>query len=281
MIQIGKPNQLKVLRETERGLYLETQPGEEVLLPARSVPGEVRPGDTLEVFLSFDSEDRLVASMEMPYAFVGEYAVLEVISVDSIGAFLDWGLPKDLFLPFAEQTSRLEPGDDVIVFLYLDNTGRISSSMKLDKFLQKTPPSFQAGQEVDLLITGSTELGYKAIIEDQYSGLLYKNEVFQTLRYGQRTRGFVKQVRSDGKIDLSLQRLGYGAAGDIAPKILELLEEKGGFLPIDDRTPPEMIYKLFGVSKKKYKMALSGLYKNRMIAIEKDGIRLLETPKKI
>lgn len=207
-------------------------------------------------------------------ASIGEFALLRVVSIESVGAFLDWGLPKDLFLPFREQTHSIEPGDEVLVYLYTDNSGRPSASMRLEKFLDKNTSGYQVEQKVDLLIFDETALGYKAIINAKHLGILYKNEVFQDLRYGDRVTGYIKKIREDGKIDLQLQAFGSKGSDNIGEKILNLLKEKNGFLPLTDKTPPETIYELFGVSKKKYKMALGGIYKKQLISIDEDGIRL-------
>jgi hypothetical protein len=276
MLEIGRMNQLRILREVDFGLYLDDGEDGEILLPVRYMPEHFDIGDYLDVFISYDSEDRLVATTDQPYAMVGEFALLKVVALSPVGAFLDWGLPKDLFLPFAEQSRPLKVGQDVIVYIYIDNSERIAASMRLERNLSKKPHEYELGQQVDLMIIGKTDLGFKAIIEGQHLGLLFENEVFQPLEYGQAVTGFIKNIRPDGKIDLSLKimRTGHTAAEDIAPQILAELEKKGGFLPIDDKTPAETIYKLFGVSKKKYKMALGGLYKKRLITISDDGIRL-------
>lgn len=207
---------------------------------------------------------------------IGDFACLEVAAIENVGAFLDWGLPKDLFLPFAEQTYPIRVGDKVIVYIYVDNTDRIAASMKLDRNLNKTPAPYEAGQNVKIMIADRTDLGYKAIIEGKHWGLLHKNDVFKNLYYGDELTAMIKHIREDGKIDLSFLKTGHQAGDDIAPKILEMLKDKGGFLEITDKTPPETIYNLFGVSKKKYKIALGGLYKKRLIQVEDAGIRLLE-----
>ncbi|MGE0633672.1 MAG: S1 RNA-binding domain-containing protein [Pseudobdellovibrionaceae bacterium] len=210
-----------------------------------------------------------------PYK-VGDFALLEVAAIENVGAFLDWGQPKDLFLPFSEQTRPLHVGDAVIVYIYMDNTERIASTMKLNRHLDKTPVNYEAEQTVNLMIADKTELGIKAIINGQHWGLIHRNEIFSDLSYGQKVQGLVKQVRVDGKIDLTFQKSGHKAAAeDISPRILSLLKEKGGFLAVNDKTPPENIYNLFGVSKKKYKIALGGLYKKRLIKVDADGIRLV------
>jgi hypothetical protein len=279
MIRIGKWNNLKVTRDSDYGLYLDGSPDGEILLPNSVAPENLNVGDTAEVFVYFDSEDRLVATTEEPIAQVDDIAVLQVVAVNSVGAFLDWGLPKDLFLPYGEQSHPVRVGQDVVVHVGLDKSGRIAASMRLGRYLDKTPGELQEGQAVDLLIVAKTDLGFKAIINSQHTGVIYENEVFQPLEFGQFVSGFIKKIRPDGKIDLSLQRSGFGAAGDIAPQIMALLDEKGGFLAINDKTPAEEIYKLFGVSKKKYKMALGALYRERLISVSDDGIRKVSNSK--
>lgn len=277
MIQIGKMNRLQVLRHADFGVYLDGQEEGEILLPLRYMPEESDIGDTVHVFICYDSDDRLIAVTEKPKAMVGEFAVLDVVAVETVGAFLDWGLPKDLFLPYAEQSRSLKSGQRVIVFIYLDKSNRISASMRLERHVQKHhDQSYEEGQLVDLLVIGKTDLGYKAIINGKHLGVLFANEVFQDLSYGQQIQGYIKKIREDGKIDLSLQQVGHKSSLDIAPVILEKLKAENGFLPLTDKTPPEEIYRLFGVSKKKYKMALGGLYKKRIITIDDDGIRLIQ-----
>lgn len=274
MIQIGQLNNLKVLKHTDFGIYLDGGNEGEILLPLRDVPRNCQIGDTAEVFICYDSEDRLIATTQTPFAMVGEFAYLKIKAMESVGAFLDWGLSKDLFLPFSEQTRPLKVGFYVVVHVYLDKSDRISASMRLDRFLDKEPTDFQEGQSVDLLIAAKTDLGFKAIINNRCWGIIYANEIFQPLSIGQKIKGFIKKIRPDGKIDLSLVQLGYKAAPDIAEKILEVLKARGGFLNINDKTDPKLIYQLFGVSKKKYKMALGNLYKNKLITIHDDGIKL-------
>ena len=214
---------------------------------------------------------------ETPLAWVGEFAYLKVVDTKEVGAFLDWGLEKDLFLPHSEQTRSIQPGQSVIVYIYLDKAERITASMRLDKHVSAEPEKYTEGQEVDLLIVAETDLGFKAIINNHHWGVLYHSEVFQPLSYGQRIKGFIKKLREDGKIDLILQQAGHKAAqGDIGPRILEELKKQGGFLPVNDKTSAETIYELFGVSKKKYKIALGGLYKKRLITVDDDGIRLVK-----
>lgn len=275
MIQIGKFNTLTVIEETDYGYYLDGGDDGDILLPNRYVPDDCQVGDQVEAFVCYDSEDRLIAVRENPLVQVGQLAVLKVVSLTEVGAFLNWGLSKDLFLPFREQTKDLQVGQDVVIFAYLDKTLRISASMRIEKHIEKTPIDYKPEQAVQLIIVGRTQLGYKALINEKHFGILYENEVFQELKDGQKLPGFVKKVREDGKIDLILQAVGYKAAADIGQKILELLQTKNGFLAINDKTSAETIYDLFGVSKKKYKIALGGLYKQRLISVDDDGIRLV------
>jgi uncharacterized protein len=275
-VKLGRLNDLTVVDFDPSGAYFDGGDEGDILLPRAEVPSGCEIGTKLEVFVYLDSEDLLTATLKRPFAQVGEFAVLKVVSIEKVGAFLDWGLPKDLLLPFAEQTRDLRMGDDVIVFLYLDKSDRISASMRLQRHVQKDTSTYQAGQEVDLLIAAKTDLGFKAIVNGQHFGVLYEDEVFQRLHYGEKLKGFIKSVRPDGKLDLALARSGHKAAKeDIAPKILALLKAEGGFLPINDKTSAEKIHELFGVSKKKFKVALGGLYKQRLITVEEEGIRLV------
>lgn len=275
-VHIGKFNKLKVLKHVDFGVYLDGENDGEILLPLRYMPDHCEVGDEIDVFICFDSDDRLMATTAAPKAQVGDFALLKVVATESVGAFLDWGLPKDLFLPFAEQTRALRVGQEVLVYIYVDKSDRLAASMRLERHIEKENATYEEGQKVQLIIAGRTDLGFKAIIENRHWGVLYGNEVFQPLFQGQRLEGYIKKKRDDGKIDLSLQRAGHKSANeDVGPKILKLLQEKNGFLAVNDKTPPEEIYRLFGVSKKKYKIALGGLYKQRLITVDDDGIRLL------
>lgn len=272
MVQIGKFNKLKVLKLVDFGFYLDGGEDGEILLPRKLAPDSLALGDELDVFICYDSEDRLMATTETPQAQVGEFAYLTVVAATPVGAFLAWGLTKDLFLPFSEQMYNIRPGDRVVVYVYLDNTDRIASTMRVEKYLDKEH-DYEIGQPVELMIYNRTDLGFKAIINGRNSGMLYHNEVFQPLKLGQKLPGFIRNIRSeDGKIDLALQKTGHQGAEDVGPKIMALLEKSNGFLALNEKTPPEKIYDLFGVSKKKYKIALGGLYKQRMITIKDDGI---------
>lgn len=276
MVEIGKFNTMQVLEEVSFGLYLDGGDVGDILLPKRYIPEGCNVGDQIEAFVCYDSEDRLIAVREKPLAQVGEAAVMKVVSMTPVGAFLNWGLPKDLFLPFREQTKDLHVGQGVLVFVYVDNTDRIAASMRVEKLLPKTPIEYVIDEPVELIISGRSDLGYKALINRKHWGMLYKGEVFQELNDGQIVKGFVKKIRDDGKIDLILQAVGHKAAADIGGKILELLKTKNGFLPLNDKTTPETIYELFGVSKKKYKIALGGLYKQRLITVADEGIHLVK-----
>ncbi|MDF1593918.1 MAG: S1-like domain-containing RNA-binding protein [Desulfobacterales bacterium] len=275
MPKIGKFNTLKVVKAVDFGVYLDGEALGEILLPQRYVPQGCQPGDSVEVFLYHDSEDRLIATTLRPYAGVGELALLKVAAVNNFGAFLDWGLPKDLLVPFKEQQQRMKEGCLYTVYVYLDTTSqRIAASSKLKKFLAAQPTVFEKGQPVDLQISDRTDMGYTAIIDRRLRGVLYHNEVFQKLRLGQRIQGFIKNVRSDGKIDLSLEKPGYEKVLDQSENILAVIQSHGGFMDVTDKTSAERIYSLFGISKKTFKKAIGTLYKAHRISLEKDGIAL-------
>lgn len=274
-LHLGQFNQLQVSKLVAFGAYLDGGQDGEILLPTREIPDGLKVGDSLNVFIHFDSEDRLIATLKQPLVEVGQFARLKVQSVSGIGAFLDWGLSKDLFLPFAEQNRELKAGDFVVAFVYLDKSNRISSSMRTDRHVALDAPTYAEGQEVELLVLNKTDLGFRALINGLHLGIIYANEVFHELHYADAITGYIKKVRDDGKIDLTLSnQLGHQAAEGIGPKILALLEQSGGFLAINDKTAAEEIYKLFGASKKKYKIALGGLYKSRLITVSEEGIRL-------
>lgn len=275
MITLGKTYTLDVVKAVDFGFYLDAKNLGEVLLPSKHAPSNLKVGDSLEVFLYLDSEDRPVATTQKPKAQVGEFAYLTVVAVTDVGAFLDWGLDKDVLVPFAEQHRPLEVGHSYLVYLYLDKIhGRITASSKIDHFLDdKKPHHFKPQQAVNLIIANSTDLGYKAIINHSHWGVLYKDEVHQRLSFGQNKKGFIKRIRPDGKIDLSLQG-GKETRDKYAKIILIYLNNHNGFAPVHDKTDPQVISKLFGMSKGAFKKAIGGLYKQRIISIEKDGIRL-------
>jgi len=261
----------------EFGVYLDGGSDGEILLPTRYVPENCQIGDTLSVFIYTDSEDRLIATTLKPYAMVGEFACLEVQEVNEVGAFLDWGLMKQLLVPFREQHAKMREGGRYPVFIYVDfESKRITASAKLEKFIDDSHPELEVNQQVDLMIYKKTDLGCKAIVNQQYSGVLYKNEVFQPLEIGQKLTGFVKQIREDDKIDLMLQKPGFEKIDDFSIRLHELLKEADGFLPLTDKSPVEEIYNRFGISKKTYKKAVGDLYKKHLVVLEENGIRLVK-----
>ena len=278
MATIGKRNTLTILRSSTSGLYLDGGEHGEILLPNRYVPRGAAMGDRLEVFVYRDSEDRLVVTTETPRATVGEVATLKVISVNrQIGAFLDWGLAKDLLLPFREQTGPVQVGQDVVVRVYLDEkTQRIVASMKLNRDSALEPPNYRTGQQVEFVITDKTPLGYKALVEGKHPGLLYHEGISVPVAIGQKWKGFVRAQRPDGKIDLSLDQAGYRRVAPLALRVVETLQRNGGRLALDDDSPPAAIRQAFGSSKKAFKQALGTLYKARRIRFSKPGIELLD-----
>ena len=278
MAVIGKRNLLGVVRESSPGLYLDGGTLGEILLPGRYIPSNIAPKDKLDVFVYRDSEDRLVATTETPRAMVGEFACLNVISVNpQVGAFLDWGLSKDLLLPFREQDIPVRVGQDVIVYVFLDPVNqRIVASTRLGRHLSKDTPTYTNSQPVNLLITGRTPLGYNAIVENAHRGLLYHDNLATPLGVGQKIKGFVRAIRPDNKIDLSLDQAGYKRVAALTDQIVQALEASGGSLDCDDDTSPEAIREGFGVSKKAFKQALGKLYKARRIQFTRPGIQLVE-----
>ncbi len=276
MVKIGKYNNLRIVKEVDFGLYLDG--GEEygeILLPIRYVSPTFKVDDVIEVFIYFDSEDRIIATTEMPITTVGEFALLKVLSVNKIGVFLDWGLPKDVLVPFREQKKTMEVGKYYFVYLYVDDkTNRIVASSKLDKFLSKDIAEYEENEEVDIFVTNKTDIGYKAIVNNTYWGLLFNNEVFKPLDRGLRTKAYIKQIRDDGKIDISLEKPGFEKIEGLAKEILNSINANNGFISINDKSSPQEIYQMFGISKKNFKKAVGTLYKLRKIKIEKNGIRL-------
>lgn len=284
-LQIGRTCQLKVNRQVEFGFYLDggEQYGE-VLLPN----GEIRPdidvhiGEPLEVFLYLDTQERIVATTHMPLAQVGDFAYLEVAWVNNFGAFLHWGPQKDLFVPFREQKMKMMKGHSYIVHVHLDpETYRIMASAKVEHFLSQDFPPYRTGDQVELLIWQKTNLGLKAIVDGRYGGLLYDTQMFRTLRTGDRVKGYISQVRPDGKLDLSLQCPGQRGVEDFSAQLLRHLQMNGGQTPLGDKSPAEEIYALFGVSKKVFKKAVGDLYRQRLIEISDTGIRLTPQGKSI
>lgn len=274
MVRIGVVNSLAVVKKVDFGVYLDGGDLGEILLPSKVVPQGCEIGQDVDVFVYLDSEDRVIATTRTPLAKVGEFANLEVIEVNNVGAFMDWGLEKDLLVPFGEQKKRLEVGNRHLVFVYIDRVDRrITASAKIDKFLDQVEPKYTAGQEVDLIMGGQTDLGFKAIINNAHWGVIYKDEVFEFLGIGSHRKGYIKRMRSDGKIDLTLTRPAAEQRDELSQKVLNELEKNAGFLPIGDKSPPEDIYKKFKVSKRIYKQTIGGLFKQGLITIEPKGIR--------
>ncbi|WP_415892468.1 S1 RNA-binding domain-containing protein [Neptuniibacter sp. PT8_73] len=276
MAAIGKYNTLEVIKEKDFGVYLDAGELGEILLPKRYCPEDLEVGDSIRVFIYLDTDDYLIATTETPKAIVDEFAMLPVSEINDVGAFLDWGLPKDVLLPYSEQKNRpVEVGKRYLVRLYLDkNTNRIVASTKIDKFLDKTPASYKAGEEVQLVIANRTDLGQKAIVNHEHWGLIFRSDVLKTVYPGQKFKGYIKEVRADGKINLSMQKPGYSKVVDTAQQILDMMDEQEGFITINDKSSPEIIYKHFGISKKAFKMAVGALLKQGKITIEPGGLRL-------
>ena len=276
MVEIGKYNELKVLKKVDFGIYLEA--GEhEILMPLKYVPEGTEPGDIITAFIYRDSEDRLIATTLKPYAIVDEFAYLQVKDVNSLGAFLDWGLEKDLLVPFREQLQTMEAGRKYVVRIYLDQPSqRIAASAKINKFIQNKDIYLEENDKVDLLISGLTDLGFNAIINNRYLGLLYNNEIFDTLRVGDKTTGYVKKIREDNKIDITLQKSGYEHVSDVKTDVLNILHKNNGFLALGDKSSPEEIYRILKMSKKAYKKVIGSLFKERLIDITDKGIKLVE-----
>ncbi len=274
-IELGKFNRLKVVKQVDFGMYLDDDIEGEILLPKRYVPQDCKVGDELDVFIYLDNEERLVATTQQPLVQVGQFACLEVAWVNQYGAFLNWGLMKDLFVPFSEQKMKMQVGKRYVVHVHLDEESfRIVASAKVDRYLSKEKADYVPGQEVEVLIWQKTDLGFKAIIENRFGGLLYDSEIFQPLHTGMRLKAYVKQVRDDGKIDLMLQKPGVGKVDDFAKTLLEHIRSNGGRTPLNDKTPAEEIYAMFGVSKKTFKKAVGDLYKKRLVVLQDDGIVL-------
>lgn len=275
MALIGRYNTLQIVKHTDFGLYLDGGADGEILLPKRYIPkdspSEVE--DWLNVFIYLDSEDQLIATTERPKLQVGEFASLKVKDINNTGIFLDWGLSKDLLMPYSEEQQPLKIGDYCVVHAYLDKrTRRITATARLDRYLDKTPASYKPGQPVELLVAGQTPMGFKAIIENRHWGLIHKNEVFKFLRSGMREQGFIKEVRNDGKVALSLQPVGQALAGELPEQIMARLEAAGGMLEVCDKSDPEVITRMFGVSKGNFKKAIGALFKQGRIVIHDDRI---------
>ncbi|WP_104028495.1 CvfB family protein [Vibrio jasicida] len=278
MIKIGQINSLEVTKTADFGVFLDGDDYGSVMLPNKYVPEGTNVGDHIDVFLYFDSESQLAATIDKPIAQVGEWGLMQVEGVSSTGAFVNWGIKeKDLLTPFSEQRARFTAGQNILVYVYTDKaSGRIVGTTKFNKWLDKTPANYEVNEEVNLIIAERSQLGYKAIVNGEHWGMIFPSDVFGKLFIGKKLKGYIKQIREDGKIDLALQKVGVAKMDDLSSKILELLEKKGGFLPLNDKSTPEAIFAAFRTSKGTFKKTIGGLYKQGKLVIEKDGIRLAE-----
>lgn len=276
-ILLGDYNQLKIVKEVDFGLYLDGGDEGEILLPKRYIPEAYNIGDEINVFLYLDQDERLVATTQHPLAKSGDFAFLECSWVNEYGAFLNWGLMKDLFCPFREQKRRMEIGSSYIVYVTVDEESyRIMASAKIEKFLCKDFPPYQSGDEVDILVWQKTDLGFKVVVDNHYAGLIYRDQIFRHIQTGDRMKAYVTCVRPDGKIDLALQPTGRQQTLDFSEVLLDYLQRNGGYCDLGDKSDAEEIKKRFEVSKKVYKKAIGDLYRRRLITISDKGIRLVE-----
>lgn len=278
MINPGQINRLKVVKEADFGWFLDGQDYGSILLSKKHAPDDLAPEDMIDVFLYFDADNQLAATTEKPIAQVGEWGLMKVEGVNSVGAFASWGIKdKDLLIPFSEQRGRLNAGQTILVYVYTDKaSGRIVGTTKFNKWLDNTPAKYTKNQQVELLIAERSDLGYKAIINGEHWGMIFQSDVFGKLFIGKSVKGYVKQVRDDGKIDLTLQKVGVAKMDDLSEKVMNLLEKKGGFLPLSDKSTPEAIFAAFKTSKGTFKKTIGGLYKQGRISIDADGIRLAD-----
>ncbi|WP_136805591.1 S1 RNA-binding domain-containing protein [Desulfosediminicola flagellatus] len=276
MVQVGKINRLPVNSVHGHEVHLDGGKSGDIPLKG-STSRKYQIGDILDVFVYVDREQNVMATIHKPYVLMGEFAKLTAVSTSKVGAFLGWGLEDDLFVPKSEQINIMRVGQPYVVFAFLsEKTHRITASSKLEKFLNKRPPKYRVGEAVDLLIYGRSDLGYSAVVNGAHVGMIYNNEVFQKLEIGQKLQGYVKKLREDSKIDLQLQQTGYQQVDEISQNILNLIKEKGGVVGVTDKSAPEEIYAMFGVSKKIFKKSIGALYKKRLIVIEDNGITLVD-----
>ncbi len=275
MISVGETNRMKVLRSVEFGFYLDDGKNG-ILLPNRYVPKGLKTGDELDVFIYHDGEDRLIATTEFPKAKLGDIVKLRVVSTTEHGAFLDWGLPKDIFVPKSYQLGKMIPGGDYLVKIILDpQTGRLVATEKFEHLLSNEQLTVKAMDEVDLVVLRRTDIGYLVAINNKHTGVLHFNEIYRPITAGDRFKGFIKNISEDKKVDVVAGKSGYQRVEDEAAKILRLLHEHDGYLPYHDKSDPEEIYQFFGMSKKTFKMTVGNLYKQRKISLEKTGIKLI------
>ncbi len=276
MIKLGQYNELRIERRTDNGLYLEDEDRNEVLLPNAYIPPNFEWDDIIKVFIYRDGEERIVATTKKPKIELNDFAILKVNGNSKFGAFMDWGLPKDLFVPFGEQMQAIKLGEEHLIYLFLDEkSDRLVGSSKISKYLEKDNIELTSGEEVDLIVWKISDIGIKVIINKKYQGLLYHDSVYKPLVPGQKVKGYIKEVREDKKIDVVLENIGYSKVEPNAQKILEILQNSGNFLDLNDKSDPEMISARLRMSKKTFKKAIGALYKQRIIRIEKDGIYLV------
>ncbi len=279
MINIGEYNELEVVKQLEFGIYLRAD-DIEILMPTKWIPFGTRIGDLLNVFIFRDSDDRLIATTVVPFATANTFAFLEVKQTNSIGSFLDWGMDKDLMVPFREQQIKMDPGSSYVVYVYVDEkTNRLAASARLNKFIEGNDLTIREGDKVDLLIYSETPLGFNAIINNHYSGLIYKNEIFETIRIGDKVKGFVNRIREDNKIDLRLQKSGFELVDEVKWNILKIMKEGDGLLSLGDNSTPEEIKAKLHISKKAFKKAIGALYRERLIKLTEKGIELTKDTK--
>ena len=275
MIQLGRMNSLPIIKIDEKGAWLDADDLGHVFVPQSQLPEAIKVGSTLAVFPYLDGDSELVISVDKPLAQVGEFAGMKVISASRIGAFLDWGLKKDLFVPANEQAKPMQTGHTYVVYVYLDRESRPTATSRLDHYLSIEMPRYEPWEEVDLLICEQTDLGYKVIVNKKFWGLIFYNEIFTTIKIGQRTKGYIKKIHEDGKLDVTLNKPGLARKDEADEKILARLQKQGGFLPVGDKSSPELIYSQFSMSKGTFKKAIGGLFKQGLITIEEGGIRLV------
>jgi len=277
VLKLGDTNHLQIIKEVDFGYYLDGDEEGEILLPNNQTQKSYLIDEWIDVFIYLDSEDRLVATTKTPLGKVNQFSFLKVAQVNPVGAFLDWGLSKDVLVPFHEQKKPMEADKSYLVYIYLDTkSNRITASSRFDRFLDYYNDLFEEGQKVEIIVQSQTDLGYKCIINHTHWGILYENEVFQRLKIGQHLESYIKKIREDGRIDLCLHQAGYGKIDGISEKIMAKLTSCDGFINVSDKSDPETIYQVFGISKKAYKKAIGALYKKRMITLENGGVRLVE-----
>ncbi|MCK6265042.1 S1-like domain-containing RNA-binding protein [Vibrio sp. ZSDE26] len=278
MINVGQVNNLEVVRKADFGVFLDAGDFGSTLLPKKHMPDGVEIGQFIDVFLYFDSENQLAATTETPIAQVGEWGLMDVVGVNSTGAFVNWGVvAKDLLVPYSEQRGTLREGSKILVYVYSDKaSGRIVGTTKFNKLLDKTPANYTVNEQVNLVIAERSDLGYKAIVNGEHWGMIFPSDVFGKLFIGKQLKGYIKSVRDDGKVNLSLQKIGVAKMDELSTKVIDLLEKKGGFLPLNDKSSPDAIFTTFRTSKGTFKKTIGGLYKQGKITIEADGIHLVE-----